>query len=49
MYGTNGERIKVEYERKYGSGNFISAFEGIINSLMRRYKETNSSIIKAAY
>jgi len=49
MYGTNGERIKVEYERKYGSGNFISAFEGIVNSLMRRYKETNSSIMKTAY
>jgi len=49
LYGTNGERFSVKYEKTYGSGDFLSTFEGIINSLMRRYKETNSQSMKEYY
>ena len=49
FYGTNGEKIKVTYEREYGSGNYMTAFEGVINSLERRYKETQSDGMKQYY
>ena len=47
LYGTNGEKLDLHYERSYGTANFKAAFEGIINNLMRRYNETNSEYIKA--
>jgi excinuclease ABC subunit A len=49
LYGNNKERIKVEYNKDYGHGTFMSAFEGIINSTQRRYKETNSDSAKSYY
>ncbi|MDP4094192.1 MAG: excinuclease ABC subunit UvrA [Bacillota bacterium] len=49
LYGTKGEKIKVQYEREYGSGNFMAAFEGVINSMERRYKETQSDSMKQYY
>ena len=49
LYGTKGEKIKVEYDRSYGHGSFMSSFEGIINSLMRKYKETTSQTMKEYY
>ncbi len=49
LYGNKGEKIKVEYERNYGHGTFMSSFEGIINSLMRKYKETTSQTMKEYY
>ncbi|MCL2059487.1 MAG: excinuclease ABC subunit UvrA, partial [Oscillospiraceae bacterium] len=49
LYGTGSTRIKVEYDREYGSGSFMSAFEGIINSMERRYKETQSDGMKQYY
>lgn len=49
LYGTNGEKIKVNYEREYGSGSFMSAFEGVVNSIERRYKETQSDSMKQYY
>ena len=42
FYGTNGERIKMVRENEYGSGTYMTEFEGIINNLERRYKETTS-------
>ncbi|MDK2799480.1 MAG: excinuclease subunit [Clostridiales bacterium] len=47
LYGTKGEKIKVSYERDYGKGAFTSSFEGVINNLERRYKETQSDWIRA--
>jgi excinuclease ABC subunit A len=38
LYGTKGEKIKVVYEKEYGSGSFMTAFEGIITSIERRYR-----------
>lgn len=49
LYGTKGEKIKVEYEREYGSGSYMAAFEGVINVVERRYKETQSDGMKQYY
>ncbi len=42
FYGTNGERIKMVRENEYGSGTYMTDFEGIVNNLERRYRETTS-------
>jgi len=42
LYGTGKEKIRVDYTRDYGTGSFMAPFEGIINNLQRRYRETNS-------
>ncbi|WP_040213296.1 excinuclease ABC subunit UvrA [Clostridium polynesiense] len=47
LYGTKGEKLKVQYDREYSSGEFYHNFEGEINSLKRRYMETGSDSIKA--
>ena len=49
LYGTNGERIRIRYEREYGSGSFMAPFEGVITSMERRYKETKSEGMKEYY
>ncbi len=49
LYGTKGEKLKVDYEKEYGSGSFTSAFEGVISSMERRYKETQSEGMKQYY
>jgi len=43
LYGNGGERIKVTYTNSYGeTKNFRSSYEGVINNLDRRYRETKS-------
>jgi excinuclease ABC subunit A len=49
LYGNKGEKIKVTYDREYGKGSFMAAFEGVINSMERRYKETHSESMKQYY
>lgn len=49
LYGNKGEKIKIEYEKGYGSGSFMAAFEGVISSMERRYKETQSDGMKQYY
>ncbi len=49
MYGTGSEKLTVQYESAHGQGRFTTTFEGIVNSLMRRYRETTSEGMKAAY
>jgi len=46
LYGTNGEKVKVEYVKEFRSGTFYHSYEGIINNLKRRYFETSSDYIK---
>ena len=46
LYGTKGEKIKLRRESEYGSGSYSAPFEGIINNLERRFRETSSSWIK---
>ena len=43
LYGTNGEKIKMTRVAEYGTGEYFTPFEGIINNLERRYKDTSSS------
>ena len=47
LYGTKGEKITVERTNEYGSGSYETEFEGIINNLERRFRETQSTWIKA--
>lgn len=42
FYGTDGEKIKIERTNEYGSGTYMTEFEGIVNNLERRYRETTS-------
>ena len=49
LYGTNGEKIEVEYERQYGSGTYKTAFEGLVNMTQRRYRETPTEGMKRYY
>ncbi len=42
FYGTKGKKIKLERHSEYGSGTYMTDFEGIINNLERRYNETTS-------
>ncbi|MDR1563975.1 MAG: excinuclease ABC subunit UvrA [Oscillospiraceae bacterium] len=43
LYGTKGEKLKLARETNYGSGTYHAEFEGIINNMERRYKESSSS------
>ena len=47
LYGTGEEKLEFAYERAYGSGKFFTAYEGIINNLERRYRETSSEWAKS--
>lgn len=40
LYGTNGEKIKVSRKGALGTGSYSTEFEGIVNNLERRYKES---------
>ncbi|AYH40163.1 hypothetical protein A5N82_03415 [Christensenella minuta] len=46
LYGTDGEKLRVEYDGMGGSGHYNAAFEGIIPNLERRYAETTSEYMK---
>ncbi|TQI65755.1 excinuclease ABC subunit UvrA [Clostridium sp. KNHs216] len=46
LYGTKGEKIQIERSNEYGSGIYKTEFEGIINNLERRFRETQSNWIK---
>ena len=49
LYGTKGEKIAVNYESINGSSKYMTAFEGVVNALERRYRDTGSDAMKAAY
>lgn len=49
LHGTNGKEVKVYYRGQRGEGIYDVAFEGIIKSVERRYRETGSETIKAEY
>ncbi|WP_312693580.1 excinuclease ABC subunit UvrA [Caproiciproducens sp.] len=46
LYGTKGEKIQIERSNEYGSGIYKTEFEGIINNLERRFRESQSNWIK---
>lgn len=46
LYGTNGKKMKVIYTKDGVKSQYSYAYDGEINSLKRRYRDTNSDIIK---
>ena len=42
LYGTKGEKLRMTYNRGNGMGVLEQPFEGIMNNIARRYKETQS-------
>lgn len=46
LYGTKGEKLKLTYDRANGHGTLMQPFEGIINNLERRYRETQSDAMR---
>lgn len=49
LYGTGETRLKLHRNTDFGGGTYNAPFEGIINNLERRYKETNSEYARAEY
>ena len=49
LFGTKGEKIRIQYARADGQGSFSAPFEGIIASLERRYRATTSDAMKSVY
>ncbi len=44
LFGTKGDKIYVQYRNRMGRRrSYMLAFEGIVTSLQRRYRETDSS------
>ena len=46
LYGTNGEKLTLIYDQPRGKGTLTQPFEGIVNNLARRYKETSSQSVR---
>ena len=49
LYGTKGHEVKVRYKSQRGEGIYDVAFEGLLENVNRRYKETFSEASKAEY
>ena len=49
IHGTGGKVLKVRYKGQRGEGIYDVAFEGLIQNMERRYKETYSESQKAEY
>ena len=46
LYGTKGERLRMVRKNEYGTGTYETEFEGIVNNLERRFRETQSSYVR---
>ena len=46
LYGTNEEKIEMHRTNEFGSGIYYNSFEGIVENLERRFRETNSAWMK---
>ncbi len=46
LYGTNGEKLTLHYDQARGRGTLYQSFEGVVNNLERRYRETQSDSTK---
>ena len=42
LYGTGSEKLKMTYNRGNGMGTLEQPFEGVMNNITRRYRETQS-------
>jgi len=48
LYGTNGKKLRVRYSTGSGHREYMVNYEGVINNLQRRYRETESEGIRWA-
>lgn len=46
LYGTDGEKLELEYDQPRGKGVLYQPFEGVVNNLERRFEETQSEASK---
>ncbi|MBP3250866.1 MAG: excinuclease ABC subunit UvrA [Ruminococcus sp.] len=46
LYGTGTEALELTRPKSLGGGKYSTPFEGVINNLERRYRETNSEYSK---
>lgn len=49
IYGTKGESVQVHYRGQRGVGTYDIAFEGLIRTVERRYRETSAESTKAEF
>ncbi|MBQ1988953.1 MAG: excinuclease ABC subunit UvrA, partial [Clostridia bacterium] len=49
LYGTGDTKIKIVRNSIYGGGVHYTPFEGVINNMERRYKDTSSDYARAEY
>ena len=49
LHGTDGREVKVHYKGQRGEGVYDVAFEGLIQNVQRRYRETGSDTMKQEY
>jgi excinuclease ABC subunit A len=49
LYGTGDERVKIQVRGSWGTGAFKMKYEGAINSMMRRMRETHSEEMRTYY
>ena len=47
LYGTKGEKLTLRYDQPRGKGTLSQPFEGIVNNLERRYRETQSPAMRS--
>ena len=47
--GTNGRQVKVHYKGQRGEGVYPIAFEGLVQNMQKRYRETGSDTMKQEY
>ncbi|MBQ9647335.1 MAG: excinuclease ABC subunit UvrA, partial [Oscillospiraceae bacterium] len=47
LYGTKGEKLELQYDQPRGKGTLYQPFEGVVNNLERRYRETQSEGVRA--
>ncbi len=47
LYGNGGEKLNLEYNSYNFTGSYVASYEGIVNNLERRYRETSSEYVKS--
>jgi excinuclease ABC subunit A len=49
LHGTGEQRVRVRWKGTHGSMSWAMRFEGVLNTLMRRYRETKSEAMREYY
>ncbi len=49
LHGTGDERVRIQVKGSWGTGAFKMRYEGAINSMMRRMRETHSEDMRQYY